>query len=144
MTDQRTDDLTVVAALLAKLDICMFTTRADDGAVHGRPMSNNGEVEWDGDSWFFSFDDTDKVRQIEAEPRVQLGFIDNANHVWINVEGEATVVRDDTERKKSLWLPDLERWFEKGPEDSDVVLIKVRARHIDAWSKDGDRSFDVG
>jgi general stress protein 26 len=143
MTDQRADDLTAVAKLLAKLDICMFTTRAEDGAVHGRPMSNNGEVEWDGDSWFFSFQDTDKVRQIEAEPRVQLGFIDNANHVWINVEGEATVVRDDTERKQSLWLPDLERWFEKGPEDPDVVLIKVRARHIDAWSKDGERSFDL-
>lgn len=143
MATQRTDDLEAVARLLAELDICMLTTRAGDDGVHGRPMSNNGKVEWDGDSRFFSFDDTDKVRQIEAEPRVQLGFIDNANQVWVNVEGEATIVRDDVERKKALWVPDLERWFEQGPEDPDVVLIKVSARHIDAWSRDGERSFDV-
>jgi general stress protein 26 len=143
MAANSTDDLQAVARLLATLDICTMATRAEDGAVHGRPMSNNGEVEYDGDSWFFSFDDTDKVRQIEAEPRVQLGFIDSPNQVWINVEGEATIVRDDVERKKALWLPDLERWFEQGPEDPNLVLIKVRARHIDAWSKDGEHTFDL-
>ena len=51
-------DLQPIAALLAKLDICMLATRAEDGGLHGRPMSNNGEVEWDGDSWFFA-----RVRQ---------------------------------------------------------------------------------
>ncbi|MEO8246422.1 MAG: pyridoxamine 5'-phosphate oxidase family protein [Chloroflexota bacterium] len=87
----------------------MMTTRADDGALHGRPMSNNGEVEYDGDSY----------------------------------EGQGEIVRDDIERKRQLWLEDLERWFQNGPDDPEVVLIKVSARHIDAWTKGEDRSFDL-
>ena len=136
-------DLAAIAEILAELDICMLTTRAADGALHGRPMSNNGDVEYDGDSWFFAADDSRKVVEIDAEPRVELAFIATPNGTWINVEGEASVIRDDPERKRALWQKDLERWFENGPDDPSVVLIKVEARHIDAWARGEDRSFDV-
>ena len=94
------DDLASVAQLLKRLDICMFTTRAANGELHGRPMSNNGEVEFDGDSWFFAFANSRKVREIDADPRTELAFIDTPNGTWVNVEGEAEVVRDDAERKR--------------------------------------------
>ena len=136
-------DLQAIAKLLAKLDIGMLTTKADDGTLHGRPMSNNGEVEYDGDSWFFAEDGTRKVTEIEADPAVELAFIDTKAGTWVNVEGEATIVRDDVERKKALWLEDLERWFPNGPEDETVVLIKVHARHIDAWAKDQEWQIEV-
>ena len=136
-------DLQAIAKLLAKLDIGMLTTKADDGTLHGRPMSNNGEVEYDGDSWFFAEDGTRKVTEIEADPAVELAFIDTKAGTWVNVEGEATIVRDDVERKKALWLKDLERWFPNGPEDETVVLIKVHARHIDAWAKDQEWQIEV-
>ncbi len=142
-TDAATADLKEVAKLLKQLDICMLVSRADGGELHGRPMSNNGEVEYDGDSWFFAFGDSRKVRELEADPRTELAFIDTPNGTWINVEGEAEIVRDDVERKRELWLKDLERWFPAGPEDPDVVLIKVHARHIDAWAGEQDYSFDV-
>ena len=137
------DDLASVAGLLKKLDICMLTTRATDGALHGRPMSNNGEVEYDGDSWFFAFSDSRKVREIDADPRTELAFIDTPNGTWVNVEGQATVVRDDPERKRELWQDDLKRWFADGPDDPNVVLIKVRARHVDAWSGEAEYSLDL-
>lgn len=146
MTDTapaRTDDLAVVARLLAELDICSFTTRAADGALHGRPMSNNGEVEYDGDSWFFAREGSRKVTEIEADPHVALGFIATEQGTWANVDGEAEVIRDDTERKRQLWQDDLGRWFEDGPDDPVVVLIKVRARHIDAWAGERDYSIDL-
>ena len=145
MTAQPTSaDLKAVAELLKKLDICMLVSRSAAGELHGRPMSNNGEVEYDGDSWFFAFDDSRMVRELEADPRTELAFIDTPNGTWINVEGEAEIIRDDVERKKEFWQNDLERWFTKGPEDPNVVLIKVRARHIDAWAGENDYSFDVG
>lgn len=144
MTDTNTEaDVTFVAGLLRKLDICMMVTRTDDG-LRGRPMSNNGEVEWDGDNWFFAARDSRKVVEIDADPSVELAFIDTPNGTWINIEGRATVVRDDPERKRQLWQKDLERWFENGPDDEGVVLIKVSARHIDAWAGERDLSFDVG
>ncbi len=138
-----TTDTAAVAKLLRTLDICMLTTRAEDGALHGRPMSNNGEVEYNGDSWFFAQDGSRKVTEIDADRRVELAFIDTPNSTWVNVEGEAEIVRDDVELKRSLWLKDLERWFQDGPEDPQVVLIKVSARHIDAWAGEEDRSFDL-
>ena len=148
MTDATTttataSDLKAVAEMLASLDICMLTSRAEDGSLHGRPMSNNGDVEYDGDSWFFARADSRKIGEIEAYPSVELAFIDTPNGTWINVEGHATVVRDDVERKRALWQDDLERWFENGPEDPEVVLIKVSAAHIDAWGGEEDHSFDV-
>lgn len=145
MTAQPTSaDLKAVAELLKKLDICMLVSRSAAGELHGRPMSNNGEVEYDGDSWFFAFDDSRMVRELEADPRTELAFIDTPNGTWINVEGEAEIIRDDVGRKKEFWQNDLERWFTEGPEDPNVVLIKVRARHIDAWAGENDYSFDVG
>ena len=132
-----------IAAIISEIDTCLFATRGEGGQLHARPMSNNGEVEWDGDSWFFAASDSRKVTEIEADPRVQLGFIDTQNATWVNVEGDAIVVRDDVEQKRRLWQDDLARWFQDGPEDPSVVLIKVQARHIDAWSKDGDVVIDV-
>jgi len=137
------DDLASVAELLKKLDISMLTTRAADGALHGRPMSNNGEVEYDGDSWFYAFSDSRKVREIDADPRTELAFIDTPNGTWVNVEGTASVIRDDPERKRKLWQDDLKRWFADGPDDPNVVLIKVSARHIDAWSGEDEYSLDL-
>ena len=142
-TAPKSQDLAAVADLLAKLDICMLTTHAEDGSLHGRPMSNNGEVEYDGDSWFFASADSRKIGEIEADPHVELAFIDTPNGTWVNVEGEATVIRDDEERKRELWQKDLERWFQNGPDDPAVVLIKVSARHIDAWAGEQDHSFDL-
>jgi len=41
-----------LARKLKKIDFCMLTTRSSDGVMSNRPMSNNGDVEYDGDSYF--------------------------------------------------------------------------------------------
>jgi general stress protein 26 len=121
-----------IAELIRDIDICMFVTRAD-GAVRGRPMSNNGKVEYDGDSWFFSYRDTPKVEEIEADPRVELAYIATEKGTWVSIEGTAQVVEDD-DRKRRLWDKELEAWFKDGPEDDNVVLLKVSADRIHAWA----------
>ena len=121
-----------IAELIKDIDICMFVTRSD-GVVRGRPMSNNGSVEYDGDSWFFSYKETPKVREIEADPHVELAYIATEKGTWVSIEGTAEVVEDD-DRKRELWADSLEQWFTEGPEDDDVVLLKVRADRIHAWA----------
>jgi general stress protein 26 len=125
-------DTRKIAKLIKDIDICMFVTRAD-GAVRGRPMSNNGNVEYDGDSWFFSYRDTPKVEEIEADPRVELAYIATEKGTWVSIEGTAEVVEDDA-RKRKLWDKQLEQWFQEGPEDENVVLVKVSADRIHAWA----------
>lgn len=45
------DETRQIAESIKDIDICMFVTR-ENGSVRGRPMSNNGKVEYDGDCWF--------------------------------------------------------------------------------------------
>ena len=84
------EDLAEVAALIADIDICMLVTKSEDG-LRGRPMSNNRNVEYDGDSWFFASRDGLHVTDIEADPAVALAYMHTERGIWISIEGDATV-----------------------------------------------------
>jgi general stress protein 26 len=135
----RPDDLAAVAERMRELDICMFTTRTDEG-VATRPMSNNAQVEYDGDTWFFAPRDGAMVRQIEADPTVALGYIATERGTWIAIEAVAAI-DDDATHKRERWFEELSRWFENGPDDPGVVLIRATAKRIRAWG--GDVDMDV-
>ena len=142
MSSQRSGSITRIAELMRDLDFCMFTTRAEDGRLHARPMSNNGEVEFDGDVWFFSAADSRKVGEIEAEPRVELSYADTQRFRFVSMSGAAEIVRD-TAKKRELWMEELRRWFTNGPESEDVVLIKVVPSVVAYWTGDGDGELSV-
>lgn len=135
MTDKtwQRDETREVADLIREIDICMLVTRTD-GSVRGRPMSNNGEVEYDGDTWFFSARDSGKVDEIKSDPRVELAYIATDQGTWVSIEGRAEIVEDD-ERKRALWQDDLKAWFPGGPADDGVVLLKVHADRVHVWAK---------
>ena len=130
---ERSKTIKQIAEMMSDLDFCMLTTQSVDGELHARPMSNNGEVEFDGDVWFFSSADSRKVTEIEAEPRVQLSYTDTHRFLFISMSGEAEIVRD-VRKKSALWMEDLERWFDDGPESEDIVLIKVTPSTVAYWN----------
>ena len=121
-----------IAELIKDIDICMLVTHSND-SVRGRPMSNNGKVEFDGDSWFFSLRDTGKIEDIEADPHVELAYVATERGAWVSIEGTAEIVEDD-DRKRELWDEDLGQWFENGPEDDGLILLKIRADRVHAWA----------
>jgi general stress protein 26 len=123
-----------VARLMRDLDFCMMTTHTSRGGLRARPMSNNGEVEFDGDVWFFTGADSRKVREIEATPRVDLAYADPKQWRFVSMSGRARIIRD-VAKKQELWLDELEQWFENGPESDDVVLIKVTPTVVSYWTK---------
>ena len=125
-----------VAKLMRDLDFCMFTTHAGRGGFHARPMSNNGEVEFDGDVWFFSAADSRKVREIKANPTVHLAYADLEDWRFVSMTGRAQVIRDP-EKKAELWMDDLERWFDDGPDSEGIVLIKVTPSLVSYWTRSG-------
>jgi general stress protein 26 len=135
-TDFAPADLRAIAERMRDLDICMLTTR-DGDSLATRPMSNNGQVEFDGETWFFAERDSAKVRQIEAAPAVALGYIATERGTWVSMEAEAEIVDDDAE-KRSRWFEDLRQWFSDGPDSDAVVLIRARATRVRAWGADGD------
>ena len=123
-----------VAKLMRDLDFCMFTTHASRGGFHARPMSNNGEVEFDGDVWFFSAADSRKVREIESDPTVHLSYVDLEDWRFVSMTGRARIVRD-TGKKNALWMEELEQWFDEGPDSDAIVLIKVTPSLVSYWTR---------
>jgi general stress protein 26 len=47
------DDLQKLREMVKDIDFCMLTTVDEEGNLHSRPMSVNGEIDTDGDLWFF-------------------------------------------------------------------------------------------
>jgi general stress protein 26 len=154
MTDtaHRTDDASTpthgreaipeIAELLKDIDICMFATRGADGELHARPMSNNGRVEWGGDSWFFAPADGRLVAEIEQNPEAVATYRADDRFAWVAVSGTAEVV-DDAEQKRKLWLDELERWFPNGPDDPNVALIRVASSAAQWWTDKGDGTANL-
>ena len=60
---------------MKELDICMLSTTGGRGSVSTRPMSNNRDVKYNGESFFFTNDKTQKVRDIEKNSSVSLSFM---------------------------------------------------------------------
>lgn len=134
-----------IAAHMKKIDFGMLATRGAGGGISTRPMSNNGDVEYDGDSWFFSFDDTRKVADIKNAPKVAVTFSGKPGlfgkpGIFIAIEGEAFIETDKNLFRKH-WVDGLERWFAEGIETPGLVLIGVHATRIEYW--DGEESDTV-
>ncbi len=49
------------------------------------------------------------------------------------MSGDAEIVRDP-DKKRELWIEELERWFADGPESEDIVLIKVTPSAVGYWN----------
>jgi len=131
-----------IATLINQIDICLFATRGDDGQLHARPMSNNGQVEWDGQSWFFAPTDGRLVTELRADPAAVAAYRAEEGFAFVSVSGRATI-ETDPELKERYWLDDLERWFPNGPADPNVALIRLDAEEAQWWTEDGDGKADL-
>jgi general stress protein 26 len=134
MTDLTLSD---IAKKMRDIDFAMLLTHAQSGEIAGRPMSNNRDVDYDGDSYYFTWQDAHMVGDIARNPQVPLAF-QGPKHVLgkpgiqIHVEGRAEVVRDK-QAFVEHWTKELDRWFEQGPDTPGVVMIKVHAGRIHYW-----------
>lgn len=127
------------------IDFAMLLTRTESGEIAGRPMSNNRDVEYDGDSFFFTWEQARSVADIERDPKVALSYSGSKGllgqpPVFIAIQGEAELIRDKAEFE-AHWTKGLERWFEDGVDTPGLVLIKVHANRIHYW--DGENEGEV-
>jgi general stress protein 26 len=122
---------------MREIDFAMLSTHTDDGAIATRPMSNNGEVDYEGDSLFFSFDDARTISDIERDACVGLSFMGAKGllgkpPLFIAVEGTAQLIRDKT-AFAAHWTKDLDHWFDQGIDTPGLILIRVHADRIHYW-----------
>lgn len=131
-----------LAEKMADINFAMLVTRTEDGAVAARPMSNNGDVDYDGDSYFFTWDSSRMVSDIERDRQVALEMQDRAGlfgkpPLMVSVSGSAELVRDKSQFA-AHWQDELDRWFKDGIDTPGVVMIKVHADRIHYWDGEED------
>jgi general stress protein 26 len=108
-------------------------------------MSNNGDVSYNGTSYYFTYEQARAVADIQRNPKVALGFSSKggifSDGIYVAVEGTAELIRDKAAFQQH-WTSDLDNWFEKGVNTLGIVLIKVKATRATYWK--GREEGEVG
>jgi len=136
-----------IAEKMRDIDFCMLSTKTAAGGIAARPMSNNREVDYDGDSFFFASDDAHSIGEIEADPHVGLTY-HGKDHllgkpgIFISIDGKAELIRNKAQFEEH-WTKDLDRWFKQGADTPGLVLIKVSARRLHYWDGGEEGSVNV-
>ena len=117
-------------ALVEEIEIAMMTTRRQDGHLESRAMATQRRAAG-ADLWFVGAEGTRKLRDLEADPHVNLAYYKDRTREWISVSGLATLTRDD-DKIRELYAADWKMWFsDEGdprhgtPGDPRLVLIGV-------------------
>ena len=112
------------------IEIAMMTTRRQDGHLQSRAMATQKRAEG-ADLWFVTLEGGQKLRDLAADPHINLSYYKDRTREWVSVSGIATITRD-RQKIHELYAPDWQVWFPKEgdprhgtAEDPRMVLIGV-------------------
>src|SRR3954466_12934577 len=130
--EKKTGSLDELWKLVDGIETAMLTTRRADGHLVSRPMATQKRAAG-ADFWFATLNSSPKVREIAADPRVNVSYYRDRTREWVSVSGEARI-SEDRAKIRELWAPDWKAWFEDegGNEDGSaddprIVLVGVTA-----------------
>mgnify|MGYP002781071270 CR=1 FL=1 len=117
--------------LAGRAQVGFFQTYLKHAPSHGRPMVAV-KVDDAGRFWFFSKNNSRKNHEIRLSNKVQLIFSRPHSLEFLEVYGEARIVRDE-KKMKELWTPSLRNWIPGGIEEPDTTLICVKPIEAHYW-----------
>lgn len=114
-----------------QIEIAMMTTRRADGHLQSRAMATQKRADG-ADLWFVTLDGAQKLRDLTADPHVNLSYYKDRTREWVSVSGTAVLSRDRG-KIRELWAPDWAIWFPKEgdarhgtADDPRMVLVGVQ------------------
>lgn len=124
--------LTKLQELVNKIDIGMLCTYPKDNSyVHAVPMSRQ-EVDEQGNIWYLFSSDSDTYNNLKNNSKVSIQFSHVGEYNFLSIDGEAEISQDK-ERIEKYWNKFVEAWFEKGKEDPNIRVMKVRVADARYW-----------
>lgn len=133
MTTTHDDQIDTVAEIMKDTRIAVLTYVSPAGALVSTPMGMQ-DFDRPGTIWFLTERDTDKVRAIEADPRVNVSFSSKSG--WVSLSGTARV-SEDRAKLKELWDASAGIFMSGGPEDASNVLLQVDGATAEYWESPG-------
>lgn len=129
---QEKQPLEKLRELVKDIDYCMLTTIDDDGSLRSRPMSTNGEIEANGDLWFFTYASSHKLTEVDRHETVNVSFAAPHKQRYVSMSGKAELVQDK-DKMQQLWKPELKAWFPKELDEPGIALLKVTVEKAEYW-----------
>ena len=122
-----------VAALIEGSEVAMFTTRNREGRLVSRPLAVRS-TPFDGSVWFLTALDSAKIGEIEADPRVNLAYVNASNGAYVSIDGIARVSVDRAQIAE-LWSDTFDKvFFPGGKDDPNLAALRVDADTVEAWT----------
>lgn len=118
--------------LLDGMEICVLTTLGSDGSFRCRPMQmqrHDGGV-----LWFATSLDSQKCEDLRVSPRCGVAFV--KGHTYVSISGRAELVQDRA-LVRELWNAGWRAWFPDGPDQPDLVLLKITPEHVEWVAPEG-------
>jgi general stress protein 26 len=113
-----------IKEMVEQAENCFFCSAVATGESNGdRPM-NVRQVDDEGNLWFLSASDSRKNQELAMDPTVKLYFQGSKHSDFMQLNGQATISRDQA-KIKELWSKIVETWFTEGMDDPRVTVIKV-------------------
>ena len=134
--DATSDDVAELAERIKGIRFAMVTLPDAVGDIHGRPLTVQ-DVDFDGTFWFLVSKSAEWTSAAGAGIAANVALDDAKDGRWISVSGAATLV-EDRARIQEMWSPLYEAWFD-GPDDPDLVLLRVESNSADYWDADANR-----
>lgn len=101
---------------------CMFCCNLGTRPFDVAPMATQ-QVEDDGTVWFFSAKDSDRNAYLATDPAAQLIYSKVGDSEYLSLYGRAEVTYD-LAKVEELWSPMSKVWFQEGPTDPNLSLIR--------------------
>jgi general stress protein 26 len=133
-TPHKTD--VTLQSLIADIPIAMLTTRNRSGDLHSRPMMTN-ELGNDQIVWFFSEENTQKNDDVTDFSQVNIVYSDPVSHRYVSLCGRAEKITNRDLINKH-WHPHYMKLFPQGPDNPNLMLIKITPDHISYWASPSD------
>ena len=120
-----------IGDLIKDIDFAMLTTTDENGKLQSRPMQTQ-KVEFNGDIYFFTYDNSRKAQQVARHPQVNLAYAAPNKQDYISIAGVAEISHDK-EKMKELWQPQLKAWFPQELDTPNIVLLKISVESAEFW-----------
>lgn len=119
--------------LLCTFETAVLTTGSGEH-VHSRPMAIV-KVEDNCDLWFITNVNSAKVQEVKDDSSAQV-ICQEGWKRCIVISGRASLDRDRA-RIKQFWKKSYQVWFPDGPDDPEIVLIRVLGARGEYWDSSG-------
>lgn len=119
--------------LIKGVKVGMLTTQ-DGNVIRSRPM-HLVQDEYSGTLWFFTKKSAEKCYEVRDEQQVGISFCNHDDGIHVSLSGSASLTQDKALIDK-FWSPLAGAWFEKGKDDPDVALLKIKISSGEHWKSD--------